>query len=107
LPEPASPFSAAPGGVRVHVRLTPGASRDSIGGVRADGDGGSALKVSVTAPPEGGKANDRLIRLLAKSWRVPKSDITIAGGLKDRRKTLLVKGGRDLLARLEGGLKHG
>ncbi len=88
----ASPVTAAADGVRVAVRLTPKARRNAVQGLAAEADGGSVLKVAVTAVPEGGKANAALIKLLAKEWRLPKSTIEIASGATDRRKTLAVRG---------------
>ena len=55
-------------------------------------DGGVVLKVAVTAPPEGGKANKTLIKLLAKSWRLPKTSVSVKKGAKNRLKTLLIEG---------------
>lgn len=87
-----SPFSAVAGGVKVRVKLAPKASRDALGGVRIDADGGAHVKASVTAAPEGGKANAALIALLAKTWRLPKSAITVVAGATARQKTLLIAG---------------
>jgi uncharacterized protein YggU (UPF0235/DUF167 family) len=57
--------------------------------------------VAVTASPEGGRANEAVIALLAKAWRVPKTSITVVAGATARRKTVLVAGEtRDLMARL-------
>lgn len=91
-----------PGGLRVAVKLTPKASRDRVEGLAPEADGCVALKVSVTAVPEDGKANAALIRLLSKAWRVPKTSIDIVQGATDRRKTLLITGvPEDLRARLD------
>ena len=87
-----SPLALAPEGLRLFVRLQPKARRERIEGIVAEPNGRVALKVAVTAPPEDGKANAALIALLGKSWRLPKSAITIVGGLSDRRKTLLLRG---------------
>ncbi len=96
-----APFSGVAGGVRVHVRLTPKAARERIGGIHADADGCPLLKIAVTAPPEGGKANAALIKLLAKEWRLPKSAFAIAAGATERRKVLLIEGEpADIMARL-------
>lgn len=97
-----SPFQAASGGVSVNVRLTPKASRNRIGPVAEDADGGGVLKVQVTELPERGKANRALIKLLAKAWRLPKTAFTVKKGVKDRRKTIHIEGGtEDLLQRLK------
>ena len=86
----------------VPVRLTPNARRNGIAGIAEGADGTRRLKVSVTAVPEGGKANAALIRLLAKSWGLPKSAISIKSGATARTKTLLVAGRPGpLLARIE------
>ena len=45
------------------------------------------------------RANDAVIRLLAREWGVPKSAITIARGATERRKFLHVAGDPDSLAR--------
>ncbi len=86
-------------GARLAVRLTPKASRNEIGQIVADADGGAVLKVSVTTVPEDGKANAALIALLSKSWKIAKSKITITAGATDRRKTLFIEGDADDLRR--------
>lgn len=75
----------------IHVRLTPKASRNEIRGWAADAGGKPVLKVSVTAVPEKGKANDALVALLAREWGIPKRNIVITHGGIDRNKTLLIK----------------
>jgi uncharacterized protein (TIGR00251 family) len=93
-----SPVKALSDGVTVSVRLTPKASADRIEGVVAAMDGAGELKARVTAAPERGKANTALIRLLAKSWKLPKSSLSIAAGGKDRRKVIHVAGDPGALA---------
>ena len=85
-------LSLLPDGVRLSVRLTPKASRNGIGAVAAEADGAAVLKVMVTVVPEDGKANAALIALLAKSWKIAKSSISITAGATDRRKTLFIEG---------------
>ncbi|HVO13613.1 MAG TPA: DUF167 family protein [Alphaproteobacteria bacterium] len=98
----ALPFSAAADGVRVAVRLTPRARHSGVVGLAEEAGGGVALKVAVTAAPEGGKANAALIALLAREWRVPKSSISVVRGATDRHKTLLVAGASEpLMQQLE------
>ena len=94
-------------GVSVAVRLTPKAGADRIDGVAADAAGASVLKARVTAAPESGKANAALIKLLAKSWGLPKSAFSIAGGAKDRNKVVHVAGDpAALYERLAGWFKE-
>ena len=80
VPDPA-------GGVRLHIKAVPGASRDQIGGVLGD-----RLKVRVAAPPEGGKANKAIRALIAKALGVRASDVEIVSGHASPEKTLLVRG---------------
>lgn len=92
MAEPLNPFRTVAGGVLVAVRLTPKAGRARVGPVVTGADGTGLLKVAVTEAPEKGKANAALIRLLAKTWRLPKSAITVARGAADRNKTLRIEG---------------
>ena len=96
-----TPFIPVADGVRVAVRLTPKASRNAIAGIAEAGRGDAVLKVMVTAVPEAGKANEALIKLLAKEWGVPKSSISLIAGATDRNKILHIVGDAgDLMARL-------
>jgi uncharacterized protein (TIGR00251 family) len=85
----------------VAIRLTPRARTDRLAGIARSADGAPALKVLVTAPPAEGRANDALLALLAKSWGVPRRDLALVGGAKNRNKTVHVAGNpADLLKRL-------
>jgi uncharacterized protein (TIGR00251 family) len=97
--EPGSFFTSSRGGLLVRLLATPRAGRDRIEGVRADAEGQGVLKVAVTAAPEGGKANQAIVKLLAKAWRLPKSDLRIRAGATARRKTVFVEGDPGTLAR--------
>ena len=98
-------FSAAPRGLRVALRVQPGASRAQIDGPVALDDGHVVLRVRVTAPPEGGRANAAVIKLLAKAWKLPKSALGLARGQAARRKSLRVAGEpAALVPRLEAWL---
>lgn len=91
------PVEAAPGGVRVFLRVSPKASRDAVMGVMEGPGGRLTLKVAVTAVPEDGKANAAVIALLAKLWRVPKGSVAVAAGGADRSKILFISGDTDAL----------
>ena len=87
---------------RLPIRLTPGASADRIDGWDADADGRPVLKVRVRARPVEGEANTALIKLLAKTLRVPKSSVSLDRGGQSRTKMIAVAGLTDdeLRARL-------
>lgn len=84
-------FRTLEDGLMLTVRVTPKASRDVVSGTMATPDG-LALKVAVTAPADKGKANAAVIALLAKSFGVAKSQITLTLGETDRRKVLRISG---------------
>ena len=73
-------------GVTVDLRVQP---RARLTALEARGE---ALRASVTAPPEDGKANDALIALLSAEWRLPKSVFAVIKGAAARTKTLSVSG---------------
>ncbi len=87
-----TPFSRAVDGALVTVRLTPKSSANAIRGIAADADGSTHLKATVTTLPEDGKANAALLKLLAKTWKLPKTSLTIASGATARRKVVHIAG---------------
>ena len=92
MADPASPVSPCQGGVRLAVRLTPRASADRVLGVAVDAAGHPALKVAVSAPPEDGKANAALLKLLARLCGRPPSALAIVAGQQHRAKVVQVAG---------------
>lgn len=82
-----SPFTEAAEGLRLALRVTPRAGRNSVEGVR---DG--RLLVKVTAPPDEGKANAAVVKLLAKHFSIPPSSIELLSGATAREKLLLLRG---------------
>ncbi len=78
--------------MRARLRVQPRARRNRVDGLVAEADGGVALKVTVTAPPEDGQANAAVIALLAKAWGLPKSGFTVVAGAADRRKIIHLQG---------------
>lgn len=78
---------AAPGGVDIHVKVVPGASRDAIAGPMGD-----ALKVRVSAPPEKGKANRAVCELLAEALGLHTRDVEVIGGHTSPRKIIRAAG---------------
>jgi uncharacterized protein (TIGR00251 family) len=97
------PISVTRDGLRVMIRLSPRAKADRLLAVAGTAEGGHTIKASVTAPPEGGRANEALLQLLARAWRLPRRDLTIVAGTASRNKTVGITGDpRRLLARLAG-----
>jgi len=74
-------------GVEITVKVVPGASRDRIVGRLGD-----ALKVQVAAPPEKGKANKCVERLVAEALGIKAGRVKVISGLSSPRKTLRVEG---------------
>lgn len=75
------------GGVSFAIRVHPRAKKNAIAGELGD-----ALKVSLTAPPIEGRANEACIEFFAKLLKVPRSSITIASGQSSRNKIIRVAG---------------
>lgn len=69
------------------LRVSPGASRARILGEHA-----GALKISVSAAPEKGKANKAVVEFLAGVLGVKKSDISVVSGETSRDKRIAVRG---------------
>lgn len=83
------------------VRVHPGAKRDAITGIHD-----STLKISLAAPAVDGRANDALVRFIAKHLGVRRVQVTVASGLTSRNKMLRIaaKSASDVLAALADSL---
>lgn len=73
--------------VLIAVKAVPGAKRDEIVGLL-----GTRLKVRVSAPPEGGKANDAICAVIAKALGVKQRAVTIHAGHGNPEKMVRVEG---------------
>jgi uncharacterized protein (TIGR00251 family) len=84
---------------RVRLRVAPGASRPGVVGRHGDG-----WKVRVSAPPEAGRANAALRRLLAERLGVPAASVVVVSGHGSRDKVVEVHGldARAASQRLDG-----
>ncbi|WP_456339738.1 DUF167 domain-containing protein [Fervidibacter sacchari] len=71
--------------MRLTVKVKPSAKKEGISVSTNE-----MLEVAVSAPPEKGKANERLIELLAEHFRVAKSRIKIVSGHTSRSKVVEV-----------------
>jgi uncharacterized protein len=72
---------------RLRLRVSPGARSAYVVGPH-----GEAWKVRVAASPEGGRANEAVVRLLAETLSLPRDAVTVVSG----------HGARDKIVRLEG-----
>ncbi|GJL91908.1 DUF167 domain-containing protein [Hyphococcus sp.] len=94
-------FEPTEEGRRIFLRVTPGAKSNCISGLWTGADGEQRLAVKVTAPPDKGKANAAVIKLLARALNLPKSALSVASGETSRLKTIaIVSTGTDLAAAL-------
>lgn len=91
------PLKPVPGGVSLRVRVTPRGGADRIDGLAADASGEPYLRVRVSAVAEKGKANDAVLKLLARTWRMPRSAFAVASGETGRTKLVTVSGDPDRL----------
>jgi uncharacterized protein (TIGR00251 family) len=71
--------------IRLHVQ--PGAGKTAVVGRHGD-----AVKVRVAAPPEGGRANDAVVALVAASFDVKLAAVTLLSGESSRAKRVQIEG---------------
>lgn len=76
-----------PRAVRLRLRVSPGARRAAVVGRH-----GNAWKVSVSARPERGRANDAVVELLAERLGVPRPDVRVVSGQGARDKVVELAG---------------
>lgn len=67
------------------VKVKPNSKQQSV---KEETDG--SLTIDLKSPPVDGKANEELIKTLAKKFDVPKSKIRIKSGLSSRQKLIEV-----------------
>jgi uncharacterized protein (TIGR00251 family) len=72
---------------RLRLRVSPGARRSEFVGRHGD-----AWKVRVAAPPEGGRANEALVGLLAERLELPRRAVTVVSGHAARDKIVQLAG---------------
>jgi len=92
------PWTIAPDGITLTVRLTPKGGRDAVDGVEQMADGRMVLKVRVRAAATEGEANAALIQLMAKTMGVAPRSVELASGTTSRVKRLRLAGAGPMLA---------
>ena len=75
------------GAVTVDIQVKPRSSREAVGPVQGD-----RLCVAVNAPPVDGKANEAVVRVLAGTFGVSRSAVTIVRGETGKKKTIRLAG---------------
>ena len=74
-------------GVKIEVHVSAGASRSGV-----IGEHGGRLKVSVSAAPERGKANEAVVEVVAEALGVKRGQVRVVRGETSRQKTVSVRG---------------
>ena len=75
------------GGIEFIIKVVPGASRTKVAGLW-----GTALKLAVAAPPEGGQANAAVTKLLAPVFGVKSAQVSIVSGQAQPVKRVAIAG---------------
>lgn len=90
-------MTATESGSRLKVRAAPGAKVERIVGVHGD-----AIKIAVQAPPERGRANERLLEVLATALGVSVRTLSLSAGATSRDKVVRIENlaPAEILARL-------
>ena len=92
------PFTVGASRILLRLKAKPGAREDRVRGVR-----NGELMVCVRAAPEGGKANEAIIKVLARALDLRRHDIVLKTGAGASRKTFeLPLSCLDSLRKLEG-----
>ncbi len=72
--------------LEIRIKAVPGAARDEIVGVLGD-----RLKIRVSQPPEGGRANEGIRALLAEALGVSQRDIELVRGASHPMKDFRIR----------------
>jgi uncharacterized protein (TIGR00251 family) len=80
--------------VLIEIRVRPNAKNNRVGGVVGDPP---RLVVAVQAPAVDGKANEAVLKVVAKAFAIRTRDISIVYGELARDKRLLLKGDEEIL----------
>lgn len=88
---------------KIAVRLTPRSGRDVVLGVKSV-DGLLEVQACVTAPPDNGKANKALCKLIASELDIAKSKVEVVQGQTSRHKRLGISADAKLVEAWLSGL---
>ena len=76
------------GRLRITLKVAPGSSRDDVAIIDAEPDGRASLHVRVTRMAQQGKANEAVVKLLAKRWKIAPGRFAIIKGATSRQKVI-------------------
>lgn len=85
-------YQQGKGGMQIGVKVKRGAKESKVVGAQGD-----FLKVKIAVQPEKGKANEELIKILSKYFKVPRDDVTIVRGKRQERKLIYIAVDKDKL----------
>lgn len=77
------------GEVYLRIKARPGASATDVRGIM-EGEDGETIKIDLAAVPENGKANQELVKYLAKWFLVLKENVKIISGAGDKVKLIKI-----------------
>jgi len=80
-------FQSVQDGILLPVQAHAGARKNLVTGVHA-----GRMKISVTTAPEKGKANEALRNLVAETFDLAKSQVSLISGTTSARKVFLLAG---------------
>lgn len=75
--------------ITLTLHVQPGAKRSGIAGLH-----GEALKIRLAAPPVEGRANEALLKFMAKLFDVPLRQVELKQGGQSRHKVVAIAGSR-------------
>ncbi len=74
--------------MRIRLKVKTGAPKDGFLGTEQDG----TIKVAINAKPVDGKANEALIRFLARAFDLPSGEVRITSGARSKIKVIELPG---------------
>lgn len=94
LPSPGFELTQTSGDLLLPVRAQPGAKREGLVGIQ-----NGQLKFAVRVPPEDGKANAALVEVIASTFSLRRSDVTLVRGATSRQKVFRLQNANEAAIR--------
>ncbi len=89
-------YEALSDGFIVRIKAHPGAKREDFGGLIEGEHQNHFLKISISTPPEDGKANKALVLFMAKAWKVSPLQFKLIKGQTSRLKIFKIEMSSDI-----------